>query len=204
MKTFLYVVNPNGNLDIVELDLADMVTLVDWYQSNENKVFSEIMEIGELQVPSSILSSRIEHKNFEDDLRFYEELAYTYKGYFVNLKDWNQKPPKKAQKQTGDIFKLIFISYDFMEKKPWSLEFRGSIYVKDKSKKYVHQVYDNFKNNRYSKNNLKLEYELEESFLDRLESMSQSDEFFFIYLEIEEEDLRNSLKKRPSLYKEIM
>ena len=140
MKTYLYVLSPRGELDTYEIDLADMVTLIDWSNPNANQVYVRINTEGELIVPSPAVTEKVLHKRSDMEKSFYEEFSYLQskgKGYFVDLLDWNQRPPRKPKKQKGDIVRLIFISSDFeIQRRSWT-------YIEDKehSSRLVSEIY---------------------------------------------------------------
>lgn len=113
-----YKVRENGFplVTIFKLDLADMVTLVDWHNSDATNVLEKIQEIS---ISSDERGSFYlnEDKFTKEGLREYLkrfliglEIQNSY--YYVDLVNWNKRPPRKLASDF-DFVNFIVIEYEY-------------------------------------------------------------------------------------------
>lgn len=105
---------------IFEIDLADMVTLIDWYNPDAEEVFESIKRMSdEIQNSYGNMEGlpQLDAITKETFSKMVEDVAYRgaikkgiTEAYFVDLYDWKERPPKKLRKPQGE--RVFFIQVD--------------------------------------------------------------------------------------------
>ena len=132
MKVRLAVLAEDPELIILEIDLADMVTLVDW--NNPSRAHAQVVS---LSSKSNEIGSLFPLKEFFQDEEYYlrdREAKLTEKGvdYFVDLRGNKRSVPKKPTKPiSGGFYPIFLLQITREDSDFYGMKGYGKIYIEN-------------------------------------------------------------------------
>lgn len=100
------------------MELADMVALIDWHNSDEHDVLENIERVAyeEVEIYGLFTHDKDLYTDQKHQAECVEAIGLSRFGeintYFVDLINWNKRPPRKMRNHRGRILRLAYLKAD--------------------------------------------------------------------------------------------